>query len=45
MFSGIQKHKNKYTEVWTYVKQSNKIYDCEGNRIHNHLVVEYLFTK
>ena len=38
MFSGIQKQKNKFIEVWGYVKQSNKIYDRGGTRTHNHLV-------
>ena len=36
MLAGIQRHKNNNMEAWTYVKQSIKIYDCEGNRTHNH---------
>ena len=38
MFAGIQKYKNHYMEAWTYVKQSNKIYDFERTRTHKHLV-------
>ena len=45
MFAGIQKHKNNYMEAWTYVKQSNKTYDCEGKRTHNHLVCKGMFTQ
>ena len=45
MFAGIQKYKNNYMEAWTYVKQSNKIYDCEGIRTHIHLVCKETFTQ
>ena len=38
MFAGTQKHKSNYMEGWTYAKQTNKIYDCEGTRTHDHLV-------
>ena len=32
-----ESHKNKYMEAWTYVKQSNEIYDCEETQNQNHL--------
>ena len=32
-------------EAWAYVKWSNKIYDCEETRTHNHLVCKGTFTQ
>ena len=32
-------------EAWTYLKQSNEIYDCEGTPTRNHLVCKGTFTQ
>ena len=45
MFVRTQKHKNNDMEAWTYVKHSNKTYDFEGTRTHNHLFCEGEFTQ
>ena len=45
MFAGIEKHKNNYMKAWTFVRQNNKIYDCEGDRTHNHLFCKGMFTQ
>ena len=45
MFAEIQNHKNNnYMEAWTYVKESNKIYDFEETPTHNHLDCKGKFT-
>ena len=45
MFARKGKHKNKYMEVLFCVKQSAKVYHCEGTRTRNHLVRKQTFKQ
>ena len=43
-----QEYKNTRASTWkykTYVKQTYKIYNCEGTRTHNHLVRKRIFIQ